>query len=64
MPLVTIPKRYLVSQDEELIVLDLPESVLVSLQRDYKKVKKAKGILQHQKEAMLAHLDEVRGEWE
>ena len=64
MPLVTIPKRYLVSEDEESIVLDLPESVLVSLQRDYKKVAKAKGILQHQKEAMLAHLDAVRGEWE
>jgi len=64
MPLVTIPKRYLVSQDEESIVLDLPDSVLVSLQRDYGKVKKAKGILQHQKEAMLAHLDVVREEWE
>ncbi len=64
MPLVTIPKRYLVSQDEESMVLDLPDSVLVSLQRDYGKVKKAKGILKHQKEAMLAHLDVVREEWE
>ncbi len=64
MTLVTIPKRYLVSLDEESIVLDLPESVLVSLQRDYEKVKKAKGILEHKKEAMLAHLDTVRGEWE
>ena len=64
MTLVTIPKRYLVSEDEESIVLDLPESILVSLQRDYEKVKKAKGILKHQKEAMLAHLDAVRREWE
>lgn len=64
MTLVTIPKRYLVSEDEESIVLDLPELVLVSLQRDYEKVKKAKGILKHQEEAMLAHLDAVRGEWE
>ncbi|MGF1675572.1 MAG: hypothetical protein ACFCUV_18085 [Rivularia sp. (in: cyanobacteria)] len=64
MTLVTIPKRYLVSEDEESIVLDLPESILVSLQRDYEKVKKAKGILKHHKEAMLAHLDAVRGEWE
>lgn len=64
MPLVTIPKRYLVSLEEESIVLDLPESVLVSLQRDYGKVKKANSIVQHQKEAMLAHLDAVREEWE
>ncbi|NJM73072.1 MAG: hypothetical protein HC862_24660 [Scytonema sp. RU_4_4] len=64
MPLVTIPKRYLVSEDDESITLDLPESVLASLQRDYRKVKKAKGILQYQKEAMFAHLDTVRGEWE
>lgn len=62
MTRVTIPKRYLVSLDEESVVLDLPESVLASLQRDYEKVKKAKGILQHKKEAMLAHLDTVRGE--
>ncbi|BAZ11875.1 hypothetical protein NIES4071_37010 [Calothrix sp. NIES-4071] len=64
MTIVTIPKRYLVSLDEESIVLDLPEPVLASLQRDYEKVKKAKGILQHKKEAMLAHLDAVRREWE
>ncbi|MBD2385115.1 hypothetical protein [Cylindrospermum sp. FACHB-282] len=64
MPLVTIPKRYLVSEDEDSITLDLPESVLVSLQRDYGKVAQAKGILQHQKEKMLAHLNAVRGEWE
>ncbi|MBW4669612.1 MAG: hypothetical protein KME60_19905 [Cyanomargarita calcarea GSE-NOS-MK-12-04C] len=64
MPLVTIPKRYLVSEDEESLGLDLPESFLVSLQRDYGKVKKAKGILHHNKEAMLAHLDAIRGEWE
>ena len=57
MPLVTIPKRYLIFEDEESLVLDLPESVLVSLQRDYGKVKKAKGILHHNKEAMLAHLE-------
>jgi hypothetical protein len=64
MTLVTIPRRYLVSLDQESIVVDLPELVLVSLQRDYEKVKKAKGILQHKKEAMLAYLDTVRGEWE
>jgi hypothetical protein len=64
MPLVTILKRYLVSEDEDSITLDLPESVLALLQRDYGKVKKAKGILRHQKEAILAHLDAVRGEWE
>ncbi len=64
MPLVTILKRYLVSEDEDSITLDLPELVLALLQRDYGKVKKAKGILQHQKEAILAHLDAVRGEWE
>ncbi|KYC37006.1 hypothetical protein WA1_46020 [Scytonema hofmannii PCC 7110] len=64
MPLVTIPRRYVVSENEESLVLDLPESILVSWQRDYGKVAKAKGILQHQKEAMLAHLDTVREEWE
>jgi hypothetical protein len=53
-----------VSEDEESIILDLPQSVLASLQRDYGKVKKAKGIIQHHKEAMFAHLDAVRGEWE
>ncbi|AFY35553.1 hypothetical protein [Calothrix sp. PCC 7507] len=64
MPLVNISKRYLVSEDEDSITLDLPESVLASWQKDYGKVAKAKGILQNQKEAMLAHLDAVRGEWE
>ncbi|NMG23041.1 hypothetical protein [Brasilonema bromeliae] len=64
MPLVSIPKSYLVSEDEESIILDLPQSVLASLQRDYGKIQKAKGILQHQKEAMFAHLDAVREEWE
>jgi hypothetical protein len=64
MPLVTIPKRYVISENEESLVLDLPESILKSLQRDYGKVAKAQGILQHQKAAMLAHLDVVRKEWE
>jgi ABC-type microcin C transport system permease subunit YejB len=61
MPLITIAKSYLVSEDENSITLDLPESFLESLQRDYKKVAKAKGILKHKKEAILAHLDVIRG---
>ncbi|NJM23831.1 MAG: hypothetical protein HC907_37155 [Richelia sp. SM1_7_0] len=64
MPLVTIAKSYLVSEDENSITLDLPESFIESLQRDYGKIAKAKGILKHKKEAMLAHLNAVREEWE
>lgn len=64
MPLVTIAKSYLVSEDENSITLDLPESFIESLHRDYSKVAKGQGILKHKKEAMLAHLNAVRGEWE
>jgi len=31
---------------------------------DRPKIIQAKGILKHKKEAMLAHLDTIRGEWE
>ncbi|MDD1419683.1 hypothetical protein MEO40_11165 [Dolichospermum sp. ST_sed1] len=64
MPLIKIPRHYLVSQDQDLIIVDVPESILLNWQKDYEKITKAKGILKHKKAAMLAHLDTLRQEWE
>ncbi|MFM5887730.1 MAG: hypothetical protein ACKPFD_12480 [Dolichospermum sp.] len=63
MTLIKIPKHYLVSQDEDSITIDVPESILLNWQKDYEKISKAKGILKHRKSAMLAHLDHLRQEW-
>jgi len=64
MPVIKIPKQYLVNQDEDSITVDVPSSVLALWQRDYDKVARAKGLLKHKREAMLAHLNAVRQEWE
>ncbi|MTJ51470.1 hypothetical protein FJR38_01610 [Anabaena sp. UHCC 0253] len=64
MPLIKIPRHYLVSQDEDSITVDVPESMLLNWKKDYEKIIKAKGILKHKKAAMLAHLDTLRQEWE
>ncbi|BBD70179.1 hypothetical protein NIES4072_65450 [Nostoc commune NIES-4072] len=64
MPIIKIPKHYLVYQDEDSITVDIPESLLLDWEKDYKKVALAKGILKQKKEAMLAHLDALRQEWD
>lgn len=64
MPVIKIPKQYLVNQDEDSIIVDVPASVLALWQRDYDKVARAKGLLKHKREAMLAHLNAIRQEWE
>lgn len=64
MPLIKIPKHYLISQDEDFITIDIPESMLLDWQKDYEKISKAQGILKHKKAAMLAHLDNLRQEWD
>ncbi|MBE9237047.1 hypothetical protein IQ227_13685 [Anabaena aphanizomenioides LEGE 00250] len=64
MPLIKIPKHYLVSQDEDSITVDVPESMLSHWKKDYEKISKAKGILKHKKSDMLAHLDHLRQEWD
>lgn len=64
MPIIRIPKQYLVKQDEDSITVDVPTSVLLLWQRDYSKVARAKGALKHKREAMLAHLSDVRQEWQ
>jgi hypothetical protein len=57
LALIKIPRYYLVSQDEDSITVDVPESMLSHWKRDYEKITKAKGILKHKKGEMLAHLD-------
>jgi hypothetical protein len=64
MTLIKIPKHYLVYQDEDSITVDIPESMLLNWQKDYGKISQAKGILKHKKEAMLAHLNNLRQEWD
>ncbi|UKO98877.1 hypothetical protein [Nostoc sp. UHCC 0870] len=64
MTLIKIPKHYLVYQDEDSITVDIPESMLLNWQKDYEKISQAKGILKHKKEAMLAHLNNLRQEWD
>jgi hypothetical protein len=63
VPLIKIPRYYLVSQDEDSITVDIPESMLLHWKRDYKKITKAKGILKDKKEVILAQLDTLRQEW-
>lgn len=64
MPVIKIPKQYLVNQDEDSITVDVPASLLALWQRDYDKVARAKALLKHKREAMLTHLSTVRQEWE
>ncbi len=64
MPIIKIPKHYLVCQDEDSITVDIPESMLLDWEKDYKKISQAKGILKHKKEAMLANLDALRQGWD
>jgi hypothetical protein len=64
VPIIKIPKHYLVAQDENSITVDIPESVLLNWEKDSQKIASAQGILKHKKEAMLAHLDTIRQEWD
>ncbi|WP_198806314.1 hypothetical protein [Leptolyngbya sp. BL0902] len=64
MPIIKIPKQYLIDQNEEFITVDVPASVVSLWQRDYAKVAKAKGLLKDKRNQMLAHLDTMRQEWE
>ncbi|QLE55557.1 hypothetical protein [Nostoc sp. TCL26-01] len=64
MPLIKIPKNYVLYQDEDSITVDIPESMLLNWQKDYEKISQAKGILKHKKAAMLAHLNNLRQEWD
>jgi len=64
MPVIKIPKHYLVSQDEDSITVDVPESMLLHWKKDYEKIANAKGILKDKSEALLAHLNTLRQEWE
>ncbi len=64
MPVIKIPRHYLVSQDEDSITIDVPESMLLHWRKDYEKITKAKGILKDKKEAILTHLDTLRQEWD
>ena len=38
MPLIKIPRHYLVSQDEDSITVDVPESTLLHWKKDYEKI--------------------------
>lgn len=64
MPIVKIPRRYLVAQDDDSITVDLPESMMAIFQRDYSKVAQAKGILKHKKADLIRHAETIRQEWE
>ncbi len=64
MPIIKIPKQYLIDQNEEFITVDVPASVISLWQRDYAKVAKAKGLLKDKRNRMLSHLDTMRQEWD
>ncbi|MFH7243270.1 MAG: hypothetical protein ACHWZW_10520 [Spirulina sp.] len=64
MPIIKIPKQYLIDQNEEFITVDVHASVVSLWQRDYAKITKAKGLLKDKRNQMLAHLDTVRQEWD
>ncbi|MBF2090302.1 MAG: hypothetical protein IGR90_15465 [Synechococcales cyanobacterium K32_A2020_035] len=64
MPRIKIPKQYLVEQNDEFIMVDVPAEVVSLWQRDYAKVARAKGLLKEKRSAMLAHLNATRQEWE
>jgi hypothetical protein len=64
MPIIKIPKQYLIDQNEEFITVDVPASVVSLWQRDYAKITKAKGLLKDKRNQMLAHLDTMRQEWD
>jgi len=64
VPIIKIPKHYLIYQDEDSITVDIPESILLNWEKDYQKISQAQGIFKHKKEAMLAHLDALRQEWD
>jgi len=64
MPLIKIPRNYLVSQDKDSITVDIPEPVLLSWQKDYRKISQAQGILKHKETAILSHLESLREEWD
>ncbi|MEM9151785.1 MAG: hypothetical protein AAGB19_15190 [Cyanobacteria bacterium P01_F01_bin.3] len=64
MPIIKIPKHYLVDQNEEFITVDVPASVVSLWQRDYAKIARAKRLLKGKREAMLAHLNTIRQEWD
>ncbi|MBE9013008.1 hypothetical protein IQ250_22670 [Pseudanabaenaceae cyanobacterium LEGE 13415] len=64
MTIVRVPKQYLVAEDQDSITIDLPESIVKQLRYDYGKVRQAQGILKDRKAEMLAHLAQVRQEWE
>ncbi|MBF2095879.1 MAG: hypothetical protein IGR80_14110 [Synechococcales cyanobacterium K44_A2020_017] len=64
MPRIKIPKQYLVEQNDEFIMVDVPAEVVSLWQRDYAKVARAKGLLKEKRSAMLAHLNAIRQEWE
>jgi hypothetical protein len=63
MPIIKIPKQYLVEQNEEFITVDVPAAMVSLWQRDYAKVARAKGLLKGKRSAMLAHLNTIRQEW-
>jgi hypothetical protein len=64
MPIIKIPKQYLIDQNEEFLTVDVPASVVSLWQRDYAKVAKAKGLLKDKQNQMLAHLDTMRQDWD
>jgi hypothetical protein len=64
MPIIKIPRHYVMSQDEDSITIDIPESMLSPGKKDYEKITQAKGILKDKKAAILTHLDNLRQEWD
>jgi len=63
MPIIKIPKQYLVEQNEEFITVDVPAAVVPLWQGDYAKIARAKGLLKGNKSPLLAHLNRIRQEW-
>jgi len=64
MPIIKIPKQYLIDQNDEFLTVDVPTSVVSQWQRDYGKIARAKGLLKYKRDDMLAYLQTTRQEWD
>ncbi len=65
MPTMIIPKKNIISEDEETITIQLPDIPKTGKRKiDYSKVEAARGILKGKADKLLAHVKRLRQEWE
>jgi ribosomal protein L14E/L6E/L27E len=66
MPIVTIPRKRLISMDKNTVTIDLPKSFAPNEKKkiDYDAIRAAQGILKHKRNAFIEHAARIRDEWE